>query len=138
MEWDKDEAKSSDMIDQRGAGDPAGGLGGLGDVLGGALGGAGGGAGGGGLGGVLGGMFGGKGRMVNAVLGGLVLALIPNGLTLVGKREPFGWEVDFGSSGVKFMAAGLALLLAATRPGGPGSIGGALDRRSRVPALPSA
>jgi D-xylose transport system permease protein len=59
-------------------------------------------------------LFGGKGRMVNAVLGGLVLALIPNGLTLVGKREPFGWEVDFGSSGVKFMAAGLALLLAAS------------------------
>ena len=52
--------------------------------------------------------------MMNAILGGLVLALIPNGLTLVGKREPFGWEVDFGSSGVKFICAGLALMLAAS------------------------
>ena len=77
MEWDKDEAKSSDMIDQRGAGDPAGGLGGLGDVLGGALGGAGGGgAGGGGLGGVLGGMFGGKGRKGGVVGVLLVLAAV--------------------------------------------------------------
>lgn len=59
-------------------------------------------------------LFGGQGRMVNAILGGLVLALIPNGLTLVGKREPFGWEVDFGSSGVKFICAGLALMLAAS------------------------
>lgn len=58
-------------------------------------------------------LFGGKGRMVNAVLGGLVLALIPNGLTLVGKRMPFGREIDFGSSGVKFICAGLALMLAA-------------------------
>ena len=59
-------------------------------------------------------LFGGKGRMVNAILGGLVLALIPNGLTLIGKREPFGWEVDFGSSGIKFICAGLALMLAAS------------------------
>lgn len=59
-------------------------------------------------------LFGGQGRMVNAILGGLVLALIPNGLTLVGKRQPFGWEVDFGSSGVKFICAGLALMLAAS------------------------
>jgi D-xylose transport system permease protein len=59
-------------------------------------------------------LFGGKGRMVNAILGGLVLALIPNGLTLVGKRQPFGVEIDFGSSGVKFICAGLALMLAAS------------------------
>lgn len=59
-------------------------------------------------------LFGGHGRMVNAILGGLVLALIPNGLTLVGKREPFGVEIDFGSSGVKFICAGLALMLAAS------------------------
>jgi D-xylose transport system permease protein len=70
-------------------------------------------------------LFGGKGRMVNAILGGLVLALIPNGLTLVGKRTPFGsfgflpdsvqfYEIDFASSGVKFMCAGLALMLAAS------------------------
>jgi D-xylose transport system permease protein len=59
-------------------------------------------------------LFGGQGRMVNAILGGLVLALIPNGLTLVGERAPFGWHVDFGSSGVKFVCAGLALMLAAS------------------------
>ncbi len=59
-------------------------------------------------------LFGGQGRIVNAILGGLVLALIPNGLTLVGKRAPFGVEIDFGSSGVKFICAGLALLLAAS------------------------
>ncbi len=59
-------------------------------------------------------LFGGRGRMVNAILGGLVLALIPNGLPLVGKRSPFGVEIDFGSSGVKFVCAGLALMLAAS------------------------
>jgi D-xylose transport system permease protein len=59
-------------------------------------------------------LFGGQGRMLNAVLGGLVLALIPNGLGLVGKASPFGKEIDFGSSGVKFICAGLALLLAAS------------------------
>ncbi|MFN8023310.1 MAG: hypothetical protein U0Q03_17420 [Acidimicrobiales bacterium] len=59
-------------------------------------------------------LFGGKGRMINAILGGLVLALIPNGLTLVGKRSPFGSEIDFGGSGVKFICAGLALMLAAS------------------------
>ncbi len=59
-------------------------------------------------------LFGGKGRMVNAILGGLVLALIPNGLTLIGKREIFGTEWDFGSSGIKFICAGLALMLAAS------------------------
>ena len=59
-------------------------------------------------------LFGGQGRMLNAVLGGIVLALIPNGLSLVGKRSPFGTEIDFGSSGVKFMCAGAALLLASS------------------------
>ncbi|MEK7423270.1 MAG: ABC transporter permease [Actinomycetota bacterium] len=59
-------------------------------------------------------LFGGQGRMINAVLGGLVLALIPNGLGLVAKSSPFGVEIDFGSSGVKFICAGLALLLAAS------------------------
>jgi len=59
-------------------------------------------------------LFGGKGRMVNAVLGGLVLALIPNGLGLLGKSQIVGREVDFSSSGVKFIVAGLALLLAAS------------------------
>jgi D-xylose transport system permease protein len=59
-------------------------------------------------------LFGGRGRMINAVLGGLVLALIPNGLGLVGKTEPFGFEIDFSSSGVKFIAAGAALLIASS------------------------
>ena len=60
-------------------------------------------------------LFGGQGRMLNAVLGGFVLALIPNGLTLVGKQDVPGFgEVDFGSSGIKFMCAGLALLLASS------------------------
>ena len=59
-------------------------------------------------------LFGGRGRMINAVLGGLVLALIPNGLGLIGKTEIFGWEVDFSSSGVKFICSGLALLVASS------------------------
>ncbi len=60
-------------------------------------------------------LFGGQGRMLNAVLGGFVLALIPNGLTLVGKRTlPLLGDVDFGSSGTKFICAGLALLVASS------------------------
>ena len=59
-------------------------------------------------------LFGGHGRMLNAVLGGLVLALIPNGLTLLGTMNPFGFQVQFGSAGVKFICAGLALMLAAS------------------------
>ncbi|MGA9277150.1 sugar ABC transporter permease [Ilumatobacter sp.] len=59
-------------------------------------------------------LFGGRGRMVNAVLGGLVLALIPNGLGLVGKTTVFGYDIDFSSSGVKFIASGLALLAASS------------------------
>ncbi len=61
-------------------------------------------------------LFGGKGRMINGLVGGLVLALIPNGLPLVGKRilPLFGTEIDFSSSGVKFIAFGSALMLAAS------------------------
>ncbi len=59
-------------------------------------------------------LFGGRGRMINAVLGGMVLALIPNGLGLIGKATLFGNEIDFGSSGVKFVCAGLALLVASS------------------------
>jgi D-xylose transport system permease protein len=59
-------------------------------------------------------LFGGRGRIVNAVLGGFVLALIPNGLGLIGKETVFGREIDFSSSGVKFICAGVALLLAAS------------------------
>lgn len=60
-------------------------------------------------------LFGGRGRMLNAVLGGCVLALIPNGLTLIGKRVvPLMGEIDFSSSGIKFMFAGAALLVASS------------------------
>ncbi len=60
-------------------------------------------------------LFGGKGRMINAVLGGIVLALIANGLPLIGKATPFGIkEINFSDSGVKFIVSGLVLLLAAS------------------------
>ena len=60
-------------------------------------------------------LFGGRGRIINAVLGGIVLALIPNGLPLVGRRDvPLLGEVNFSSSGTKFICAGLALLLASS------------------------
>ncbi len=60
-------------------------------------------------------LFGGRGRIINAVLGGIVLALIPNGLPLVGRRDlPGLGEVNFSSSGTKFICAGLALLLASS------------------------
>lgn len=58
-------------------------------------------------------LFGGKGRLLNALLGGFVLAIINNGLPLVGKATPFGiTEIDFSKSGVKFIVNGLVLLLA--------------------------
>lgn len=60
-------------------------------------------------------LFGGRGRIINAVLGGIVLALIPNGLPLVGRRDlPLVGEINFSSSGTKFICAGLALLLASS------------------------
>jgi D-xylose transport system permease protein len=59
-------------------------------------------------------LFGGKGRMSNAVLGGIVLALIDNGLGLVGKASPFGRSVNFSDAGIKFIVSGLVLLLAAS------------------------
>lgn len=59
-------------------------------------------------------LFGGKGRMSNAVLGGIVLALIDNGLGLVGKAAPFGRSVNFSDAGIKFIVSGLVLLLAAS------------------------
>jgi len=55
-------------------------------------------------------LFGGRGKISNAVLGGLVVAIIPNGMGLLGKKGPF----DFSSSGPKFIATGLVLLLAAS------------------------
>jgi D-xylose transport system permease protein len=48
-------------------------------------------------------LFGGKGRLVNAVIGGAVVAVIDNGMGLMGY-----------SAGVKFMVTGLVLLLAAS------------------------
>jgi D-xylose transport system permease protein len=48
-------------------------------------------------------LFGGKGRLRDAVLGGAVVAVIDNGMGLLGY-----------SAGVKFMVTGLVLLLAAS------------------------
>lgn len=60
-------------------------------------------------------LFGGKGRMVNSLLGGLVLAIIGNGLPLVGRASPFGLTtINFSRSGVKFIVTGLILLMAAS------------------------
>ncbi len=47
-------------------------------------------------------LFGGKGRMIDAVLGGAVVAVIDNGMGLLGY-----------SSGVKYIVTGAVLLLAA-------------------------
>jgi D-xylose transport system permease protein len=55
-------------------------------------------------------LFGGRGRVVDAVIGGLVVAIIPNGLGLVGTKG----GIDFSASGPKFIATGLVLLLAAS------------------------
>jgi D-xylose transport system permease protein len=60
-------------------------------------------------------LFGGKGRMINSLFGGLVIAIIDNGLPLVGKATPFGLKtIDFSRSGIKFIVSGLILLLAAS------------------------
>jgi D-xylose transport system permease protein len=55
-------------------------------------------------------LFGGRGRLVNGVVGGMVFAVINNGLTLLGKQGPF----DFSESGPKFIVNGLVLLLFAS------------------------
>ena len=60
-------------------------------------------------------LFGGKGRLPNALLGGLALAMIENGLPLVGKAVPFGLvHIDFNESGIKYIASGSILFLAAS------------------------
>jgi D-xylose transport system permease protein len=60
-------------------------------------------------------LFGGKGKLQNALLGGLALAMIENGLPLVGKAVPFGFvHIDFNKSGIKYMTSGLILFLAAS------------------------
>jgi D-xylose transport system permease protein len=66
-------------------------------------------------------LFGGRGRVVDAVIGGLVVALIPNGLGLLGKKS----GIDFSASGPKFIITGFVLLLAAGVD--------ALSRRRAVP-----
>jgi D-xylose transport system permease protein len=47
-------------------------------------------------------LFGGKGRIIDAIIGGMVVAVIANGLPLITQR-----------SGIQFMVTGLVLLLAA-------------------------
>ena len=55
-------------------------------------------------------LFGGRGRIVNAIVGGLVFALINNGLPLLGKIG----SLNFSDAGVKFVVNGLVLLLFAS------------------------
>ncbi|MCU1368086.1 MAG: inner-rane translocator [Ilumatobacteraceae bacterium] len=55
-------------------------------------------------------LFGGRGRIINAVLGGLVFALINNGLPLLKKID----GIDFSAAGPKFIVNGLILLLFAS------------------------
>jgi D-xylose transport system permease protein len=55
-------------------------------------------------------LFGGRGKIVNAVIGGLTLATIDNGLGLLGKKGPW----NFSESGPKYIITGLVLLIAAS------------------------
>jgi D-xylose transport system permease protein len=55
-------------------------------------------------------LFGGRGRLINAVFGGLVFAIINNGLPLLGEIGP----VDFSKAGPKFIVNGAVLLLFAS------------------------
>jgi D-xylose transport system permease protein len=55
-------------------------------------------------------LFGGRGRLIYPVVGGLVVAMIDNGLGLMGTIGP----VDFTESGPKFIVQGIVLLLAAS------------------------
>lgn len=60
-------------------------------------------------------LFGGKGRMLNALLGGIVIALIRNGLPLIKNTKLFGvWSVNFSEAGPQFIVAGLVLLASAS------------------------
>jgi D-xylose transport system permease protein len=55
-------------------------------------------------------LFGGRGRVINAVFGGLVFAIINNGLPLLGEIG----AVDFSKAGPKFIVNGFVLLLFAS------------------------
>jgi D-xylose transport system permease protein len=59
-------------------------------------------------------LFGGRGKVSNAVIGGLVVAMIPNGMALLGTKTVLGFTINFSESGVKFITTGLVLLLAAS------------------------
>ena len=50
-------------------------------------------------------LFGGRGRVVNAVVGGLVFALINNGLAVLGEVGP----INFSDAGPKFIVNGAVL-----------------------------
>jgi D-xylose transport system permease protein len=51
---------------------------------------------------------------MDAVIGGLVVAIIPNGMGLLGTRTFLGVTIDFSRAGPKFIVSGLVLLLAAS------------------------
>ena len=51
---------------------------------------------------------------LGAVIGGLVVAIIPNGMALLGTKEIFGTEISFSDASPKFVVTGLILLLAAS------------------------
>ena len=55
-------------------------------------------------------LFGGRGRVINAVFGGMVFALINNGLPLLGELG----SIDFSAAGPKFIVNGGVLLLFAS------------------------
>ena len=55
-------------------------------------------------------LFGGRGRLINGVVGGMVFAVINNGMGFLGKVASF----DFSKSGPKFIVNGLVLLLFAS------------------------
>lgn len=55
-------------------------------------------------------LFGGRGRIINAVFGGLVFALINNGLPLLGKAA----GIDFSKAGPKYIINGAVLMLFAS------------------------
>jgi D-xylose transport system permease protein len=59
-------------------------------------------------------LFGGRGRVIDAVIGGLVVAIIPNGMGLLGTKEVFGRTIEFSAAGPKFIVTGFILLLAAS------------------------